>query len=97
MELLPTVELMERVRGLGVRQAIDVVDNFRWRALRRRAEVADALIAANLTHRLALERRFGRPVTTIEHHHCNFAEERIEPGRRPRGRWATSAGRTTGG
>lgn len=80
---LPPVAQMEAVRRLGVRQAIDVVDNFEWSRLARRVEFADALIAANLTHRIALEERFGRPTVALPHHHCNPAEERIAPGRTP--------------
>jgi len=78
---LPSPAHLEAVRRAGVRQVIDVVDNFEWRDLARRAPLVDALIAANTTHRVVLEKRFGVPTIEIQHHHCNFAEERIAPDR----------------
>src|SRR5690606_36611607 len=80
---LPQAQLMEAVRACGVRQVIDVVDNFHWRQLADRASLADALVAANRTHGIVLEQRFGRATAVLPHYHCNFNEERIPPGREP--------------
>jgi hypothetical protein len=43
----------------------------------------DYYIGANITHALLLQNRFGRPAVELHHHHTNFDELRIPPGRMP--------------
>src|SRR5687768_9357115 len=62
---LPALKLMQQIKDAGVLQIVDIVDNYRWRELRRRARFTDHLIAANHTHRLFLSRQYGVPVTVI--------------------------------
>lgn len=79
---MPPRETVEAVRRGGARQVADPLDNYRWRKVRRVADVLDAFIGANHTHAALLESRFGRPAVRIPHHHCNFEEARI-PERSP--------------
>ncbi|HSJ13741.1 MAG TPA: hypothetical protein VK939_04965 [Longimicrobiales bacterium] len=80
---LPPRELLVAARTAGVRQLADPLDNYRWRKLAGGAALLDGFIAANHTHALELERRFDRPAVPIPHHHCNFDDARIPPGRVP--------------
>jgi hypothetical protein len=79
---IPPRETVDAVRRAGARQVADPLDNFKWRKVRRVADVLDAFIGANHTHAALLESRFERPAVRIPHHHCNFEEARI-PERSP--------------
>ncbi|MEJ2677802.1 MAG: hypothetical protein P8174_01850 [Gemmatimonadota bacterium] len=80
---IPPRETVEALRQFGVRQVADPLDNYKWRKVRRVADLLDAFIAANHTHAALLASRFGRPAVRIPHHHCNFDEARIPAGRDP--------------
>jgi hypothetical protein len=80
---MPRRETVEAVRSGGARQVADPLDNYKWRKVRRVADLLDAFIGANHTHAALLASRFGRPTVRIPHHHCNFDEARIPPGRTP--------------
>jgi hypothetical protein len=68
---------MEAIRGRGVRQVMDPLDNYsRW-SLRRAAAFLDAFIGANLTHAIHLQSTYGVPAVELPHHHCNFDELRV--------------------
>lgn len=68
---------MQSLRAKGIRQVIDVLDNYNLRMLLKRQHFIDGLIAANFTHKVFLERHFDTPVQVIAHHHANF--ENIRP------------------
>ncbi|HKJ93484.1 MAG TPA: hypothetical protein VJ957_09955 [Longimicrobiales bacterium] len=80
---VPPRAVMEAVRRTGPRQVLDLLDNFKWRKVRRVADLVDAFIGANHTHAALLESRFGRPAVRIPHHHCNFDDARVPADREP--------------
>jgi hypothetical protein len=80
---MPPRETVEAVRRGGARQVADPLDNYKWRKVRRVADLLDAFIGANHTHAALLASRFGRPAVRIPHHHCNFDEVRIPSDRAP--------------
>lgn len=74
---LPAQSLLREIRSAGVRQVMDVLDNYSdWR-LASKIPVLDALIGANLTQKVHLAARYGKPSVEIPHHHCNFDELRV--------------------
>ena len=83
VKFTPGPEMMEKIRRSGVKQIVDALDEYRWRKLRSTAEFTDCYIGANFTHALFLQHRFGRPAVELHHHHTNFDELRIPPGRTP--------------
>jgi hypothetical protein len=80
---MPAVEVMREVRRGGTRQLFDVLDNYGSWHLRSRLALLDGFIGASFTQTVALEKRHGLPAAFLPHHHCNFSESRIEPGRTP--------------
>ncbi|HYW09705.1 MAG TPA: glycosyltransferase [Longimicrobium sp.] len=75
--------VMDEIGRRGVRQFVDVLDNYGWRSLRRVAPFVDTFVGANLTHAVYLAKLTGRAAVELEHHHCNFDELRIPHGRGP--------------
>ncbi len=80
---VPEPDTLDRIRDRGVRQVWDPLDRFDWRTMGRHAPYVDALLAANRTHAVELERHYDRPATVIPHQHCNFEEVTIPEGREP--------------
>jgi len=80
---VPTPDTMARIRDGGVRQVWDPLDRFDWRTMRRHARYVDAFLAANRTHAIELERRYGLSATLIPHQHCNADELTIPRDRTP--------------
>jgi len=83
VKFMPKPDVMEQIRRRGVKQIVDVLDEYRWRKLRSTAAFTDYYIGANITHAVFLQNRFGRPAVELHHHHTNFDEQRIPPGRMP--------------
>jgi hypothetical protein len=73
----PSPDLIDTIRARGIRQALDVLDNYSSWRLRRSAPLMDLLIGANITHAVHLQRTYGVPGVEIPHHHCNFDQQRI--------------------
>lgn len=74
---LPAETTLERIRSAGVRQVLDILDNYSSWSLRGKVRYLDAFIAANLTQQVHLSARYGIPAVEIPHHHCNFGDLRI--------------------
>jgi hypothetical protein len=74
---LPDEATLEAVRKLGVRQVMDVLDNYSSWSLRNKSQYLDAFISANLTQGVHLTVRYGIRAVEIPHHHCNFDSLRI--------------------
>lgn len=83
VKFMPEPAMMAQICKRGVKQILDVLDEYRWRKLRRTAEFTDYYIGANFTHAVFLQTTFGRPAFELHHHHTNFEEQRIPPGRTP--------------
>jgi hypothetical protein len=80
---LPAARVMEAIRRSGVKQVVDVLDNYSSWKLRLRLKHIDAFIAASLTQAVYLEWRYEKRAVELPHHHCNFEEQRIPAGRTP--------------
>jgi hypothetical protein len=74
---IPDGRVLRDVRKLGVKQVMDVLDNYSQWTLRRGARYLDAFIGANLTQTVRLQLAYKIPATEIPHHHCNFDDLRI--------------------
>jgi len=83
VKFMPDSQLMEEIGRRKVIQIVDVLDEYRWRKLRRTRDHVDYYIGANITHALFLQTTFGKPAVELHHHHCNFDELRIPEGRMP--------------
>jgi hypothetical protein len=79
----PERRMLEAIRARGVRQVMDVLDNYSPFQLRSAAPLMDLLIGANLTHMVQLEHKYAVRSIEIPHHHCNFDEQRIPFRRDP--------------
>jgi hypothetical protein len=69
--------LLDQIRTAGVKQVMDVVDNYSNWKIRRGAPYLDAFIGGNLTHAIRLQEVYGTRSVDIPHHHCNFNNLRI--------------------
>jgi hypothetical protein len=83
VKTFPPNKLLEQIRARGVKQIFDPIDEFRWWKIWLCKSFVDAFIASNLSHAFYLEKRFGAPAVVLPHHHCNYDELRIPPGRTP--------------
>lgn len=81
---LPGANDLAQIRRSGVRQVLDVLDNYSAWALVGKAQFLDSFIAANLTQQVHLAARYGIPAVEIPHHHCNFDSIRIPFRTRPK-------------
>lgn len=69
---LPKTTDLANLKRQGVRQVLDVLDNYSSWPLVGKAQLLDSFIAANLTQQAHLSMRYGIPAVEIPHHHCNF-------------------------
>jgi hypothetical protein len=83
VKFMPDPRVMEEIARRRVVQIVDVLDEYRWRKIRRTREYVDYYIGANITHALWLQTTFGKPAVELHHHHCNFDELRIPKRRSP--------------
>ncbi len=74
---IPDADILGAVRHAGVKQVMDILDNYSERTTRRAAGFVNAFIAANLTQSIYLNLTFGNVAVEIPHHHCNFQNLRI--------------------
>ncbi len=74
---IPGRSLLDQIRTAGVKQVMDVVDNYSNWKIGRSAPYLDAFIGGNLTHAIRLQEVHGTPSVEIPHHHCNFNNLRI--------------------
>ena len=75
----PSREDASELRRRGVRQIVDVLDNYNSGMLQKRDTFIDGYIAAAVSHEEYLGRIFGRErVRYIPHHHANFGHRKIE-------------------
>jgi hypothetical protein len=74
----PSLNDMQQLNRAGKLQIIDPLDNFDFDDLKRRLPFTNGLIAASVSHEIALGRLANLPCRCIPHHHANFSERRIE-------------------
>jgi hypothetical protein len=74
---IPDATVMRAVKDAGIKQAMDVLDNYSERDAKRAAGFVDAFLAANLTQEIHLKSVYGVRSVEIPHHHCNFDNLRI--------------------
>lgn len=74
---VPDGKMLESIRKVGVKQVMDVLDNYSEWTIKRRAPFLDAFIGANLTQTIHLQLTHNVHSVEIPHHHCNFDDLRI--------------------
>ncbi len=74
---IPSPRMLDQIKRHGVKQVMDVLDNYSERTAKRASESIDAFIAANLTQAIHLQLKYEVPAVEIPHHHCNFGNVRI--------------------
>jgi hypothetical protein len=74
---IPESDVLSAVKHAGVKQVMDVLDNYSERTAKRASGFVDAFIAANLTQSIHLSLNYGVRTVEIPHHHCNFENTRI--------------------
>jgi hypothetical protein len=74
---LPPRALLDKISRAGVKQVLDVVDNYSHWSIARAAPFLNAFVAGNLTHAIRLQEDYRKLSVEIPHHHCNFDNLRI--------------------
>lgn len=73
----PAPKMLEAIRARGVKQVMDVLDNYSGWNLRAVTPFMDLLVGANQTHTVHLQHSYDIRSIEIPHHHCNFDEQRV--------------------